>query len=841
VRRLAVLTISLLVALSSMPGFAAASASSSAPSLAVISPFPELPAVGQTFYVYAALRTSGGYAPLPQTYLVVSTSNSSVLRVALGAVRGGGYLAIPVVPVSPGTAVLTVSAPALGLSANATIMVGRAVGYPYGLSLEPLPPDLLYGENGSILVESVDAFGNPAPLGSGASVSIYSYPKLVSHQAAVTIPRGSYMAYASLSAGNSSGTADLFGVAQGLSPSGPAGVTVGRFEPRLAVTLMPDSVWYPGADLAIALVQILDPSGRPLVADFPVRVFLSSSNGDVVEPLSSYITIPAGSDHAWAELEVTGTGNASLTAQAQGFLSGSAAFSSIPGSAAPTSIELYGPSAVALGQTYPLVLAAAANGSAVSVVYPAVVTSDNPGVASPLPVNTSTYSSGAASTANLTAEGIGSATLTASSQGLAPGYLRVSAYEPGTYMGGIPAQLALYGPGRLISGTGAEFCVQLLTSYGYPAPAPSPTGVLVQFYPAPGYVGELPPPMEVEIPAGSSAAQFNVTVAGSGELTMVASAEGVSPASLEVESLSGPSPVQPYLVASVVPPEPMAGAQPILYLYLEDAAGDIISPWTPVNVSVIGPDGFSATATIPAGGFYASMRLPSMPASASWYLVAYSGQLGTSARFNYSYVPVNLTIDALSALGTPVQGIGVGIRGSWGTAINVTTDQGGMAIAQLPPGVYEVEFPESAAPAQGIVARFQYTPNGSSNVVWVNLTSPAAVIARYQLYYQVTVLTAHGVASGSGLFPQGSIDIVSVSPTRILGIPGYAFAGWTGTRSESSPSFSMVVESPQLLIAEWRADWTLLYVLIAIVLVGAIAAALVLGRRSAAPPEGATV
>ena len=205
--------------------------------LSLVSPLPELPAGGGTFYVYAALSTPLGYAPLPRTYLVVSSSNSSVLSVQSGALLGSGYVAIPVIPVSPGDAVLTVRVPALGLSDNLTVRVGYAAGYPEHLSVEPLPPDMLYGEKGSALVELVDAYGNPAPSISGVQVHVYEYPyQFAPHKATAYISPGSYMAYTQLSAGNSSGSAYLIGSAQGLSPSSPVNVTVGRAEPRGATT-----------------------------------------------------------------------------------------------------------------------------------------------------------------------------------------------------------------------------------------------------------------------------------------------------------------------------------------------------------------------------------------------------------------------------------------------------------------------------------------------------------------------------------------------------------------------------------------------------------------------------
>ena len=340
------------------------------------------------------------------------------------------------------------------------------------------------------------------------------------------------------------------------------------------------------------------------------------------------------------------------------------------------------------------------------------------------------------------------------------------------------------------------------------------------------------------MPAGRSEAPFNVTVTGSGSLTMVALAEGVQPASMVVSSLSGVAPVQPYLEASVVPPQPMIGAQPLLYLYLEDASGDLVSPWAPVNVTVMGP-GFSANATIPAGGFYAVIPLPSFPSDASWYIVASSGQLGASARFNYSYVPVNLTVQALSGMGRPIQGISVRVLSGGSEVAALTTGPGGAGTVSLPPGQYVVEFPSESAPSQGVTARFESTPNGTSTSVQVNLTSPATVIAYYQVYYQVTVLTSYGVANGSGLFPEGSVDIVSVRPTTILRFPvEYVFAGWTGTSQSASSSFPLVVDSPQLLIARWRASWVPLYLTVAVVAAGLLAAAAVLlGRRGAPPPS----
>ncbi len=809
-------------------------------SLALISPLPELPVGGGTFYVYAALRTPVGYEPLPQTYLVVESSNSSVLAVQSGEISGSGYLAIPVTPVSPGVAVLTVSAPALGLAANATIRVGYAVGYPERVSLQVLPPNVLHGEAGSALVELQDAYGNPAVSGSGVEVHLYEYPyPLASHSASVYIPPGSYFSYGQLLAGNSSGTTYLVGAAQGLAPSQPAALGVGREEPRLLVTLMPNSTYLGSANYVIVLVQAVDPSGRPLVANFPIEVYLTSSNSSVLEPISGNITIPPGSDHAWTEAEVVGAGSANITAQAQWLLPGSASFTSMPGSAAPEQVVVYGPSAMALGQTYPIVVAAASGGYAVSGDYQVFVTSVNPGLASPSSVEVASYSNSEPSTDNLTALGVGTTEIVASSPSMAPGELSVRVYRPGAYMGGEPYQLALYGPEEVLSGTSAEFYVQLQTSYGSPAPAQQPVDVLVQFYPSPGHVGPLPSPEEVVVPAGSSEAPFNVTIGGSGPLTILASAEGLQPASLEVSSLQGPAPVQVKLEATLVPPQPLAGASPMLYLYLEDPSGDLVSPWEQVNVTVVGP-GFSEEASIPAGGFYAEVPLPSLPQNYSWYLVAYSGQLGTSLAFNYSYVPVNLTVKALSGLGRPLEGISFNVTKGGSLVASLRTGPDGAATVSLPPGQYAVEMQEGGSPSEGVFVRLESSPNGTSAYVPLNLTSPALVIAYYQVYYQVTVLTPHGVAQGSGIFPEGSIDLVSVRPTRIIGFPSmYYFVGWTGTASSTSPSLAISVNSPQLLIAEWKASLAPLYVVISVVVVGALAAALLLiNRRPAQEAQG---
>jgi len=93
-------------------------------------------------------------------------------------------------------------------------------------------------------------------------------------------------------------------------------------------------------------------------------------------------------------------------------------------------------------------------------------------------------------------------------------------------------------------------------------------------------------------------------------------------------------------------------------------------------------------------------------------------------------------------------------------------------------------------------------PHGSLAMV-----APATLTADYQAWYQVTVSSAYGTASGSGWYPAGNSVTFSVSPTKISGANGaqYTFTGWSGSSTSSFNSVTVAdLTGPLAVTANWQ-------------------------------------
>ena len=97
------------------------------------------------------------------------------------------------------------------------------------------------------------------------------------------------------------------------------------------------------------------------------------------------------------------------------------------------------------------------------------------------------------------------------------------------------------------------------------------------------------------------------------------------------------------------------------------------------------------------------------------------------------------------------------------------------------------------------------------------------------LKHRLSVASSYGLASGSGWYDADTVAAFSVSPTSVrvdgvLGILGtsYVFERWSGDQSTTSPDATVVMDGPKAVTAQWRTDYTSLYIIM-----GAIAAVIV--------------
>jgi len=111
-------------------------------------------------------------------------------------------------------------------------------------------------------------------------------------------------------------------------------------------------------------------------------------------------------------------------------------------------------------------------------------------------------------------------------------------------------------------------------------------------------------------------------------------------------------------------------------------------------------------------------------------------------------------------------------------------------------------------------------------------------IAEFKVQHELAVKSEFGDPRGSGWYDEGSLATFSVNSPVGFGIQ-HIFQRWSGDSTSASPSSTIVMNSPKTVLAVWRADYTVLIVVI-LVVVGASGAAIgfvayTRKRRAAAP------
>ena len=120
---------------------------------------------------------------------------------------------------------------------------------------------------------------------------------------------------------------------------------------------------------------------------------------------------------------------------------------------------------------------------------------------------------------------------------------------------------------------------------------------------------------------------------------------------------------------------------------------------------------------------------------------------------------------------------------------------------------------------------------GDTATASVIMDSPKAITANWRTDYLLTIESAYGEPEGEGWYESGSTVTISVAPSEGMLIR-HIFAGWSGDFSGDTATASVTMNSPMAVTANWRADYTRLYMLIGlIVLIAAINGGLRMRRR----------
>lgn len=113
----------------------------------------------------------------------------------------------------------------------------------------------------------------------------------------------------------------------------------------------------------------------------------------------------------------------------------------------------------------------------------------------------------------------------------------------------------------------------------------------------------------------------------------------------------------------------------------------------------------------------------------------------------------------------------------------------------------------------------------------VIMDSPKAITANWRTDYLLTIKSTYGEPVGEGWYESDSTVTISVTPVegRII---RQVFTRWSGDFSGNAATASLTMDSPKAITANWRTDYTRLYLLIGlIVLIAAINGGLRIRRR----------
>ena len=675
---------------------------------------------------------------------------------------------------------------------------------PVSIRLTAIPAQLPPGGSGVVVVQLVDANGNPSPARAGVTVSLFSSdPAVSSVSQQVAIPFGRSHAEARVQAGTE-GSATLTATADGFL-SGSAKVSASVFS-DFALRLVPMSNPVAPGD-SVHLRVGLTAAGNPFDTPVGVQVSVSTSLQGIpqqtveVQPGSSdaylSVPVPSGSSPQAAPFMT-------ITAAAAGFTSATTGVGlSLQGSN-PQEVMVGPPGAnLTAGSSEFLAVSlfngtfAPASGSLTLDLF-----SSNSSVVK-LQGSQVTLSGSDSAVFPVYANATGTAQITAIAPGLSSIPLTVTVVAP------FKPSLGISLPSRVRSGETYSFSVGLYygaepVPYGPAAVHLSSSDANVTF------------PSEVEASAlgyalGTFAAQ------GTGVANITAVLEGAAPATSAVVSVYSPA-VAPmtYTITAASDSGPLAGV-PVNFTY----GGR-------VSLAVTGPTGAVDFAAYNDTAALASVPPSVTLANRTYYftgwsdgaktenvsLLASSPTFSMTAQYFRSVVPTAYSVQALSDGQEPVAGLHVSVYShALGENLSLTTDSRGMAGFVLPNAT---SFVVSVPPLYQPPGQTRYSlislENSTKNAV--NVTSPHSISieARYATYYQFQVASPVGNTTGSGWYRSGTTAQYSVDQTSSGGPLVYLrFAGWTGTFASDQPSGSTVITSPEFITAQWNADNTLLF------------------------------
>ncbi len=209
------------------------------------------------------------------------------------------------------------------------------------LSPDVIPPDK--SVNSQVIVEAVDAFGNPVDLDSSLNVALSSSDTQIGTvPSSLTIPSGQSFGTTEFSPTYIAGVTTITASAGNYTTGSAVMNTVGPIARRLVLS-GPLTIPAASGQTALISIQLQDNNSQtPALAPLPVSLVLTTNNTAVADVSSTTQTIPSGS--SYTTITITsggGAGTANITASAQGYVKGSILVQAIAASPSPNELSEY--------------------------------------------------------------------------------------------------------------------------------------------------------------------------------------------------------------------------------------------------------------------------------------------------------------------------------------------------------------------------------------------------------------------------------------------------------------------------------------------------------------------
>jgi len=134
-----------------------------------------------------------------------------------------------------------------------------------------------------------------------------------------------------------------------------------------------------------------------------------------------------------------------------------------------------------------------------------------------------------------------------------------------------------------------------------------------------------------------------------------------------------------------------------------------------------------------------------------------------------------------------------------------------------PGSVHDVDVPSKVDTEKGTRLVFVSWDDGDASVSRA-ISHGGEYVANYKTQYQLTIESAHGCPKGKGWYDSGSAATISVIPAEGT-IVRQVFTGWSGDFTGTTAVESLVMDAPKAIKADWRTDYSRLYILVADIMV----------------------